>query len=121
MASINQELEDAKATGAAMKALLTATLKSELLATVKNVYRVAVLELSRSLQFYGIAIRTVQTQSGFSSEDALINARHKVGLALLPVIIGLEQGQKNQGDINNAKSAIEAWIKELKGSTYRRR
>ena len=96
MASINQELEDAKAAEAAMKALLTATLKSELLATVKNVYRVAVLELSRSLQFYGIAIRTVQTQSGFSSEDALINARHKVGLALPLVISGLHGDQPDQ-------------------------
>ena len=73
----------------------------------------------RAIEVLGEAYRIVGTQP--TVYIPLRDVRHKVGLALLPVIIGLEQGQKNQGDINNAKSAIEAWIKELKGSPYRRR
>jgi hypothetical protein len=59
------------------------------------------------------AIRTVQTQSSFSSDDALIDARHKIGLALPLVISGLHGDQPDQDKIDTAKSAIDAWIKEL--------
>ena len=60
------------------------------------------------------AHRMAGTQPAFS--DALRDARHKVKLALLLVIIGLEQRQKNRGDRDKAKSAIEDWIKELERS-----
>jgi len=89
MVSINQELEVAKAAEAAMKALLTATPKSELLATLKNAYRVAVLNLS--------------------SGGTLNEARGIVGIALTNMMHGLPTEEK----IDKAKSAIEAWIKEL--------
>jgi hypothetical protein len=89
MVSINQELEVAKAAEAAMKALLTATPKSELLATLKNAYRVAVLNLS--------------------SGGTLNEARGIVGIALSNMMHGLPTEEK----IDKAKSAIEAWIKEL--------
>ena len=89
MVSINQELEVAKAAEAAMTALLTATPKSELLATLKNAYRVAVLNLS--------------------SGGTLNEARGIVGIALSNMMHGLPTEEK----IDKAKSAIEAWIKEL--------
>jgi hypothetical protein len=59
------------------------------------------------------AYRMAATQPAFLGEGPLRDARGNVGVALLLVIIGLEQGQKNRGDINKAKSAIDAWIKEL--------
>ena len=49
----------------------------------------------------------------FSSEGPLNDARHKLGLAL-PVIRALEEGQPSQDKIDNAKSAIEDWMRLLK-------
>jgi hypothetical protein len=51
-----------------------------------------------------------------ANSSALNDARHKLGLALPPVIQGLEQDQPNQGKIDKAKSVIEAWVKELTAS-----
>ena len=89
MASIEEELVLARQAKGAMEGELT----REAIEVLREAYRMAGTQptVSRPLR----------------------DVRHKVGLALLPVIIGLEQGQKNQGDINNAKSAIEAWIREL--------
>ena len=49
----------------------------------------------------------------FSSAGPLNDARHKLELALPPIIIALEQGKPNQDKIDRAKSA---WIKELERS-----
>src|SRR5262245_39017616 len=46
LVNINEELELAKAAKAAINALLTATSKSAVLATLKDAYRAAVLNLS---------------------------------------------------------------------------
>ena len=87
MVSINEELEAAKAAKAAINAL--AARKSEGLTTPKHAYRVAVLN--------------------FSGEGLLNEARGIVGIALSNMMHGLPTEEK----IDKAKSAIEAWIKEL--------
>ena len=92
MVSINEELEVAKAAKAAIKALLTATSKPAVLATLKKANRAAILNLS--------------------SGGALNAARAKVGIALSNIMYGLPTKEK----IDEAKSAIDAWIKELEGS-----
>ena len=92
MVSINEELEVAKAAKAAIKALLTATSKPAVLATLKKASRAAILNLS--------------------SGGALNEARGKVGIALSSIMHGLPTKEK----IDEAKSAIDAWIKELEGS-----
>ena len=89
MVSINEELEVAKASKAAIQALLTATSKPAVLPTLKNAYRAAVLNLS--------------------SGGALNEAGGKVGIALSNIMHGLPTKEK----IDEAKSAIDAWIKEL--------
>ena len=88
MVSINEELEAAKAAKAAINALLMAG-KSEVLTTLKHAYRVAVLN--------------------FSSGGLLNEARGMVGIAISNVMHGLPTEEK----IDKAKSAIDAWIKEL--------
>jgi hypothetical protein len=92
MVSINEELDVAKAAKAAIKALLTATSKPAVLATLKKANRTAILNLS--------------------SGGALNEARGKVGIALSNIMHGLPTKEK----IDEAKSAIDAWIKELEGS-----
>ena len=92
MVSINEELEVAKAAKAAIKALLTATSKPAVLATLKNAYRAAVLN--------------------FSSGGALNEARGKVGRALSNIRHGLPTKEK----IDEVTSAIDVWITELEGS-----
>ena len=92
MVSINEELEAAKAAKAAINTILTATRKSEVLATLKNAYRVAVLNLSGG--------------------GLLNKARGNVGIAISNVMHGLP----TEGKIYNARSAIDAWIKELERS-----
>jgi len=91
MVSLNEELEVAKAAKAAIKALLTATSKPAVLATLKNAYRAAVLNLS--------------------SGGALNAARAKVGIALSNVMHGLPTKEK----IDEVTSAIDVWITELEG------
>ena len=93
MASINEELVAAKAAKAAINGILTAARKSEGLAMLKDAYRVAVLNLS--------------------SGGLLNEARGMVGIALSNVTHGLPTPEK----INKAKSAIDAWIKELERSS----
>ena len=92
MVSINEELDVAKAAKAAIKALLTATSKPAVLATLKKANRAAILNLS--------------------SGGALNEARGKVGIALSNIMHGLPTKEK----IDEAKSAIDAWIKELERS-----
>jgi|ERR1700730_2464844 hypothetical protein len=93
MVSINEELEAAKAAQAAINTILTAARKSEVLTTLKNAYRVAVLNY-------------------LSSRGLLNEARGIVGIAISNVMHGLPTEDK----INKAKSAIDTWIKELDGS-----
>jgi len=52
----------------------------------------------------------------FSSAGPLNDARHKLGLALPPVIRALQQGKPNQDKKDRVKSAIDAWITELERS-----
>ena len=93
MVSINEELEAAKAAKAAINTILKAAPKSEVLATLKNAYRVAVLN--------------------YLSRTGLLNeARGIVGIALSNVMHGMPTEEK----IDKAKSAVDAWIKELEGS-----
>jgi len=92
MVSINEELEAAKAAKAAIKALLTAKSKPAVLATLKNANRAAVLNLS--------------------SGGALNEARGKVGIALS----NIRHGPPTKEKIDEANSAIEAWITELERS-----
>jgi dihydroxyacetone kinase-like predicted kinase len=96
MVSINEELEAAKAARAAIKALLTATSKSEVLATLKKSGRVVILN--------------------FSSGGALNEARGNVGIALSNIMHGLPTPEK----IDKAKSAIDAWIVELEAAKLKR-
>jgi hypothetical protein len=86
--SINEELQAAKAAKAAINAL--AGRKSEGLTTLKHAYRVAVLNL-------------------LSSGGALIEARGMVGITLS----NLMHDPPTPERVDNAKRAIEAWIKEL--------
>ena len=92
MVSIKEELELATAAKAAIKALLTATSKQAALATLKNAYRAAVLNLS--------------------SGGLLNEARGIVGIALSNVMHGLPTEEK----INKANSAIDTWINNLERS-----
>jgi hypothetical protein len=92
MVSINEELELAKAAKGAVKALLTARSKPAVLATLKDAYRAAILNLS--------------------SGGGLNAARAKVGIALSNIMHGLPTKEK----INEVTSAIDVWITELEGS-----
>jgi hypothetical protein len=94
MVSINEELELAKAAKGAVKALLTATSKPAVLATLKDAYRAAVLNLS--------------------SGGGLNAARAKVGIALSNITHGLPTKEK----INEVTSTIDVWITELEGSLF---
>jgi hypothetical protein len=88
MVCTNEELEAAKAAKTAINA---PTSKSEL-ATLKKAGRVAILN--------------------FSSGGALNEARGKVGIALSNIMHGPPTEEK----IDKAKSAIDAWIKELEAA-----
>jgi hypothetical protein len=52
----------------------------------------------------------------FSGEGPLRDARNNIGL-LLPPVTERPEGQQEQDDIDNAKSAIDFWIQELEAST----
>jgi len=91
MISIKEELEVAKAAKAGIKALLTATSKRTALATLKNAYHAAVLNLSRG--------------------GGLNMARGKVGIALSNIMHGVPTKER----IDEATSAIDIWIAELEG------
>ena len=93
MVSINEELQAAKAAKAAINTILTAAHKSEILATLKHAYRVAILNLS--------------------SGGLLNEARGIVGIALSNLIHGMPTEEK----INKAKSAIDTWIANLERSS----
>jgi hypothetical protein len=71
---------------------LTATSKPAVLATLKDAYRAAVLNLS--------------------SGGAVNEARRKVGIALSNLMHGLPTKAK----IDEVNSAIDLWITELEGS-----
>ena len=91
MVSVDEELKAAKAAKAAINAILMAR-KSEILTTLKDAYRVAVLNLS--------------------SGGLLNEARGTVGIALSNVMHGLPTKEK----IDKARSAIDTWIANLERS-----
>jgi len=93
MVSINEELGAAKAAKAVINALSEAAPKSAVLATLVKAKHAAVFNLL--------------------SGAALNEARGNVGRALSIVMHGLPTAEK----INKAKSAIDAWIKELERSS----
>jgi hypothetical protein len=49
----------------------------------------------------------------FSTAVPLNDARHRIGLALPPLIKALEKGQSTDNKLGKAKSAIEEWINRL--------
>jgi hypothetical protein len=92
MVSIHEELEAAKAAKAAIDTLSVLAPNRQLLPTLRDAHRIAVLNLS----------------SGGSLNDA----RGKVGIALSNLI----RRAPTQARINKAKGAIEVWIRVLKAS-----
>ena len=89
--NISEELKAAKAAKAAINALLTATPKSAIVATLRKANTAAILNFSGQ----GAA--------------ALNEARKNVGIALSDLFHGPLKQQK----IDKAKSAVEEWIKHL--------
>jgi hypothetical protein len=92
MVSINEELKAAKAAKAAINALSTATPKSAVSATLRTANHAAILNLG--------------------SGGALNEARANVGIALSNLMHGPPTPEK----IDKAKSAMDAWIKELEAA-----
>ena len=92
MVSIKEEVQVAKAAKAAIKALLTAKSKPAVLATLKKANHAAVLNLS--------------------SGGVLNEARGKVGIALSNIM----HRSPTKERIDEAKSAVDVWIKELERS-----
>jgi len=62
------------------------------------------------------ATRIAIEQVVFSGEGPLRDARNNIGF-LLPPVTEVPEGQQEQDDIDNAKSAIDFWIQELEAST----
>jgi hypothetical protein len=58
-------------------------------------------------------VMAAKQMTTFSSAGPLNDARHKVGLALPPLIKALEEGQSTEAKIDKAKDAVDAWIKQL--------
>ena len=94
MFDINEELKVAKAAKAAINTLSMEAPKSAVLATLGKANNAAILNLS--------------------SGGALNEARANVGIALSNLIH--EHGPPTPHSIYKAKSAIEAWIRELEAS-----
>jgi len=92
MVSINEELNAAKAARSAISVLSTVTPKSAVSATLRTANHAAIVNLG--------------------SGGALNEARANVGIALS----NLMHGQPTPERIDKAKSAIEAWIKELESA-----
>jgi hypothetical protein len=90
----NEELQAADAAKAAINALLTATPKSAIVATLRKANTAAILNFSGQ----GAA--------------ALNEARKNVGIALSDLFHGPLKQQK----IDKAKSAIENWIDRLRSA-----
>ena len=61
------------------------------------------------------ATRIAVEQVVFSGEGPLKDARNNIGF-LLPPVTEATEGEQEQDDIDNAKSAIYFWIQELEGS-----
>jgi hypothetical protein len=92
MVSINEELKAAKAAKAAINVLSTATSKSAVSATLRSANHAAILNLG--------------------SGGALNEARANVGIALSNLMHGLPTPDR----VDKAKSALDAWIKELEAA-----
>jgi hypothetical protein len=94
MARIEEELVFAKQAKAAIEGKLT----------------------EEAIKFLREATRIAVEQLVFSGEGPLPDARNNIGF-LLPPVTEVPEGQPEQDDIDNAKSAIEFWIQELEAST----
>ena len=94
MVHLNEELKAAKAAKSAINALSTTTPKSAVSATLSKANHAAILNLS--------------------SGGALNEARTNVGIALSNLLH--EHGSPTPERIDEAKRAIEAWIRELEVS-----
>ena len=70
----------------------------------------------QAIQLLREATRIAIEQVVFSVEGPLRDARNNIGF-LLPPVTGAPEGQQEQDDIDDAKSAIEFWIEELEAST----
>jgi hypothetical protein len=92
MFSIDEELKAAKAAQAAIDALSKTAAKPGILALIRNANHIAIENLS--------------------SEGALNEARWKVGIALSDLTPGLRTRKK----IDEAKRAVEDWIKQLRAA-----
>jgi hypothetical protein len=93
MVSFDQELKAAKAAKAAINVLLTTAMpKSAVLATLRSANHAAILNLGNG--------------------GALNEARASVGIALS----NLMHGPPTPERIDKAKSAMDAWIKELEAA-----
>jgi hypothetical protein len=94
MARIEEELVFAKQAKAAIEGKLT----------------------GEAIKFLREATRIAIEQLVFSGEGPLQDARNNIGF-LLPPVTEASEGQQEQDDIDNAKSAIYFWIQELEAST----
>ena len=90
MVSIDQELKAAQAA----KATLSKPLDPEILPTLRNA-------------------RDVASRGAFLGEGALSNARMKVAATLSILIPVLKNGSLVQEKLDNAKAAIDDWVKLL--------
>jgi hypothetical protein len=95
MVSIDEELKAAEAAKAAINALLTATPKSAIVATLRQANTAAILNFS-----------------GQRAAAALNEARKNVGIALSDLFHGPLKQQK----IDKAKGAVEEWINQLRAA-----
>jgi hypothetical protein len=93
MARIEEELVFAKQAKAAIEGKLT----------------------GEAIQLLREATRIAIEQVVFSAEGPLRDARNNIGF-LLPPVTEVPEGQQEQDDIDNAKSAIDFWIEELEDS-----
>ena len=92
MVSIGEELKAAKAAKAAINALLTATPKSGVVATLRKASQAAILNLS--------------------SGGSLNEARRSAGIALSSLI----HSQRTPEKIDKAKGTVEEWLTRLRSA-----
>ena len=92
MVIVYEELKAAKAAKAAIDALLTATRKAEVLATLRKARGAAILNLSGG--------------------GSLNKVRGNVGIALSSIL----HSRSTQEKIDKTKAAINDWIRELEAS-----
>jgi hypothetical protein len=101
MASIDEELDAAKAAKAAIEMLSTTAPNPSIVAALRDARNVAASAMT------------------FLGGEPLNDARDKIGIALSILIRALEDSSLAQEKIDNANGAIEDWMKFLEGPTPR--